>query len=149
MIRIILTEPNKILRTKSTPVDPKAVKTPEFEALIVDMIETMKKADGVGLVANQIGVTERIAIISMREPVALVNPEIISHSLLKTKSEEGCLSVPGRWGAVKRWRSVKIKALDKDGKEVKMNLRGLPAIIFQHELDHLNGILFIDKLIKP
>jgi len=159
MIRVILTEPNKILRTKSAPVAGEKIKTPEFQTLISDMLETMKKADGVGLAANQIGETLRviIATLSPAPPLIkgrlggvqpLINPEIISHSLLKTDSEEGCLSVPGKWGFVRRFKSVKIKALDRNGKEVRMNLKGLPAIVLQHEIDHLNGILFIDKLIK-
>ncbi|MEK7211722.1 MAG: peptide deformylase [Patescibacteria group bacterium] len=148
MIKIILTEPNKILRTKSSPVDPQKIKTPEFQALISDMIETMTDADGVGLAANQIGLIERVIIATIKEPTPFINPKIIGHSILKTDSEEGCLSVPGRWGVVKRWRSVKIKALDKAGKETRMNLKGLPAIVLQHEIDHLDGILFIDKLVK-
>jgi peptide deformylase len=149
MIKVILTEPNKILRTKSAPVSPEKIKTPAFQALISDMLETMKSADGVGLAANQVGVTERLIIATIKEPTPLINPEILSHSILKTKSEEGCLSVPGRWGFVRRYKTVKIKALDKNGKEVRMSLKGLPAIVLQHEIDHLDGILFIDKLIKP
>jgi len=148
MIRIILTEPNKILRTKSAPIAGEKIKTPEFQALISDMVETMKHANGVGLAANQIGVTERLIIAQIKEPAPLINPEIVSHSLLKTKSEEGCLSVPGKWGYVRRHKSVKIKALDRNGQEIRMSLDGLPAIVVQHEIDHLDGILFIDKLIK-
>jgi peptide deformylase len=148
MIKIILTEPNKILRTKSTPVDPQKIKTPEFQALISDMIETMKHANGVGLAANQIGQTMRLIIASIKEPTPLINPEIVSHSILKVKSEEGCLSVPGKFGYVRRYKSVKIKALDRNGQEIRMRLDDLPAIVVQHEIDHLDGILFIDKLIK-
>lgn len=148
MIKVILTEPNKILRTKSTPVETDKIKTPEFQALISDMLETMKRADGVGLAANQVGVTERIIIATIKEPTPLINPEIVSHSILKTKSEEGCLSVPGKWGFVRRYKTVKIKALDRNGNEIRMSLKGLPAIVLQHEIDHLDGVLFIDKLIK-
>lgn len=112
------------------------------------MIETMVGANGVGIAANQIGLTERVIVADVKGPTPLINPEIFSHSMLKIDSEEGCLSVPGKWGIVRRWRNVKIKALDKNGKEVRMSLKGLPAIVLQHEIDHLDGILFIDKLVK-
>ena len=148
MIKVILTEPNNILRIKSAFVDPKKIKTPEFKTVLSDMAETMKEADGIGIAANQIGLTERVIIATIKEPTPLINPEITSHSLLKTDSEEGCLSVPGKWGIVRRWRSVKIRALDRNGNEIRMNLKGLPAIILQHEIDHLDGILFIDRIGK-
>ena len=148
MIKIILTEPNKILRTKSAPVVPEKINTPSFQELFSDMTETMINANGVGIAANQIGLTERVIVADIKGPTPLINPEIVSHSLLKIDSEEGCLSVPGKWGMVRRWRNVKIKALDKNGKEVRMSLKGLPAIVLQHEIDHLDGILFIDRIGK-
>jgi peptide deformylase len=121
--------------------------TSELQALVKDMIETMRHAKGVGLAAPQIGIPKRIIIVAPpdEEPVAVVNPVIGSRSLRKAPSEEGCLSVPGTWGIVRRNTGLKVKGVTPDGAPFKKTVSGFEAIIFQHEVDHLNGILFIDK----
>lgn len=143
----VLKEPNKILRQKSA--DVKEIND-EIKQQIFDMIETMKKEDGVGLAANQIGKLNRLIITTNNnnEIIPLINPEIIKHSFSKVKSEEGCLSVPGRIGTVKRFKKIKVRALDQNGNKIEFWVDKLWSIIIQHETDHLNGILFIDKLEK-
>ncbi|MDP3985384.1 MAG: peptide deformylase [bacterium] len=150
MKHTIITEPNPLLRKISAPVPVGKISTPEFQKLLDDMTETMYIADGVGLAAPQIGLSERIIIVETgdHKPAAYINPEIIKTSFRTTMSEEGCLSVPGIYGVVKRHRGVTAKALDRTGKEVTIKTGGLFAIILQHEIDHLNGILFIDKAEK-
>jgi peptide deformylase len=109
----------------------------------------MIDADGIGVAAPQIGVLKRIIIVKTANGAeAFINPKIISSSIRRVESEEGCLSVPGVYGIVKRHASVKVKAYDKDGKKIKFKTGGLQSIIFQHEIDHLDGILFIDKVIR-
>ena len=109
----------------------------------------MKNAPGVGLAAPQIGQSLRLIIVERApKPLVLVNPEIVSHSLRRHILEEGCLSVPGKYGLIKRWRSVKVRAQTLDGQPFEITAQGFLAQIFQHEIDHLNGILYIDKAIK-
>lgn len=120
-----------------------------MQTLADDMILTMKGAPGVGLAAPQIGQSLRMIIIERTpKPLALLNPEIVRHSLRKHILEEGCLSVPGKYGIIKRWREVKVRAQTLDGKSVELAAKGFLAQIFQHEIDHLNGVLYIDKAIK-
>ena len=143
----VLTNPNDKLREISEEVDVSVIKDDEIQELIEDMIETMHLENGVGIAAPQVGIHRRIIIADIgKGPVAFVNPKIVSKSLKKNKSEEGCLSVPGVFGIVKRHKKVKVKALDREGKEVIIKADHLAAIIFQHEIDHLDGILFIDKI---
>ena len=142
----ILKNPNEILRKKSAPL--KEI-TPEIQRLILDMAQTMKTADGIGLAAPQIGRNIRLIVINTKNgPVALINPKFTYKSFRKLIDEEGCLSVPGTWGKVKRCKSVRVKALNKNGKELKFKAEGMFARVLQHEVDHLDGILFIDKLVK-
>lgn len=142
----ILQEPNDTLRQIAKQVSSDELALPETQALMDNMIQTMHDAKGVGIAAPQVGVSKRIIVALMDEkPRVFVNPEIISLSFRKIDSEEGCLSVPGVFGIVKRARGVKVTALGRDGKRVTIKTNGLPAVIFQHETDHLNGILFIDK----
>lgn len=118
------------------------------QMLIDDMIETMNDANGVGLAAPQVGILKRIVVIDIGEgPIVLVNPEIV-----ETKGEvnekEGCLSIPGKEGNVIRPQYVKVKAQDRKGNSIEMEGENLLARAFCHEIDHLNGILYIDKLEK-
>ena len=142
--QIRLHQKDEILRKKSKTVD----KIDErVQILISDMIDTMHHADGVGLAAPQIGVFKRIVVIDVGEGVqALINPEIVSQTGEQTEYE-GCLSIPGVRAQVKRPADVVVKALDRDGREIEIKGTGLMAIALCHELDHLDGILFIDKAI--
>ena len=145
----VVKNPNDILRKTSEPIKDADLTLDETQALIDDMIETMKKEDGVGLAAPQIGKHVRIIIAETGEgPEAFVNPKIISTSDRMMDSEEGCLSVPGVYGIVKRHKTVKVKAKDRHGQPVRLKASGLLSVIFQHEIDHLDGILFIDKAHK-
>ncbi len=133
---------NPVLREKARPV-PKI--TPNVIKLIENMAETLYDAKGVGLAAPQVGVPKRIAVVDIGEGlIELINPEIIRKEGLDTDSE-GCLSIPSLKGDVQRAARVTVKALNREGKEVKYDGEGLLARAFQHEIDHLDGILFIDK----
>lgn len=144
----ILTDPDPILRRISEPVDPAEISRPQFQNFLDEMIVTMNEK-GVGLAAPQVGENKRVIIVKTKNgPEAFINPKIFSTSLLKTNSEEGCLSVPEVWGTVKRFRKVKVKALNSKGEKVIIKASGLESVIFQHEIDHLDGVLFIDKAEK-
>ena len=147
MIYPIVTEPAPILRQKARPLDPGELNAPRLFKLVKDMVHTMVSAKGVGLAAPQIGISERIIIVAPpgEEPIAVINPEITKRSIGASPSEEGCLSVPGTWGVVRRANAVTVKGLMPDGKPFRKNVRDFEATIFQHEIDHINGILFIDK----
>ena len=119
--------------------------TERIQTLVDDMIETMHDANGVGLAAPQVGVMRRIFVVDIGEgPIVLINPEIIEMSGEQT-GEEGCLSLPGKAGTVTRANYVKIKGLDREGNEQVYEGTELLARAFQHENDHLDGILYIDK----
>jgi len=123
--------------------------TEEHRRLIDDMFETMHAAKGIGLAAPQIGRTERIAVVDVQggsQPIALVNPEVVQSSSDTDKSEEGCLSIPDVYGDVERPSRVTVRALDRDGRPFEMEADALLARCFQHEIDHLDGKLFIDYL---
>ena len=116
-----------------------------LQQLVEDMIETMRAAPGVGLAAPQIAVPLRVAVIEVDEKVTvLVNPEIVKTSEEEEELDEGCLSVPGYWGQIKRFKSVVVKARDQFGKQVRVRGEGLFGQALQHEIDHLNGTLYID-----
>ena len=148
MIRTILHFPDPELKKKSTPV---AVINDATRALVQDMAETMYAAPGVGLAAPQIGVHQRIIVIDIspkdEEPdlIVAINPVIV-HADGESYEEEGCLSVPKYAANVRRHARVVVKALDLDGNEVTYKADDLLAIAFQHEIDHLDGILFVDHL---
>ena len=118
-----------------------------IQRLIDDMIETMQQSDGVGLAAPQIGVSLRVIVVQMPDeaPVALINPEIVK-CFGEREVTEGCLSVPGYNGQIKRSASVTVKARDRQGKAVRIKADGLLAEALEHEIDHLNGVLYIDHL---
>lgn len=147
----ILTLPKeaKRLHQKSHPFAVKDINKPEIKRLVADMFRTMQVKDGVGLAAPQIGQHVRLVVVNTKEgPVCLFNPELIKRSLAKEVAEEGCLSVPGVWGPVKRHKGVVCAYLDHNGEPRKMEGCGLLARALQHEIDHLDGMLFIDKLEK-
>jgi peptide deformylase len=133
-----------ILRQETTPTEA----TDDIRKLIDDMFETMHAAKGIGLAAPQVGRRERVAVVDVtgEQPIALINPEVVSTGAAMEKSEEGCLSIPDIFGDVERPDSVVVRALDRDGRPFEMEGTGLLARCLQHEIDHLNGKLFIDYL---
>jgi peptide deformylase len=138
--------PDPILRKKAIKV---AKVTPQIEKLVENMVETMRDQRGVGLAANQVGVLQKIAVIEtpeMEEPLVLINPEVMKTDG-ERQVEEGCLSVPGYRGLVNRSETVRIKAMGLDGKIYRLNADELLAQALEHEIDHLNGILYIDHLV--
>lgn len=146
-IRTIRQDGDEILRKKSKEVEQIDDKIKE---LVEDMIETMHKYNGVGLAAPQVGILKRIAVIDLYEegngPVTLINPKIIKEEGKQTV-DEGCLSFPNKFAKVVRPKKVVVEALDKEGKKIKIEAEGLFAQAISHEVDHLNGELFIDKII--
>ena len=147
----ILTIPNSILRKVSEPVTKIDTET---KKLMDNMLETMYAAPGIGLAAVQIGVLKRVIVIDLskadekKDPLFIINPEIINKSNELASYEEGCLSIPNQFAEVKRPSSCEVNFLDYDGKKTEINADGLLATCIQHEVDHLNGILFIDHLSK-
>jgi peptide deformylase len=148
MIREILKYPDPRLREVAAPV---ADVNDEVRALLDDMAETMYSSNGCGLAANQIGVDKRVFVVDCageNEPsqlMAFINPEIVETDGSQTW-EEGCLSFPGVSEEIKRAERVKVRALDRNGKPFELETDGLLAVAIQHELDHLNGVLMVDKL---
>ena len=151
MLRKILTEPDSFLRKKCEPLEKVDVDT---KKLMDDMLETMYAAPGIGLAAVQIGILKRVVVIDVskveeeRKPLFLVNPEIIHQSKNTSIYEEGCLSLPGQFAEIERPAECIVKYIDYNGKEKELKNEGLLATCIQHEVDHLNGILFIDYLSK-
>ena len=144
----IRTAPDPVLRRKTSRVTRVDA---SIRKLIGDMIDTMRVADGVGLAASQVGVSLRIAVIEIPEPpeektlFVLINPEIVK-KVGERELEEGCLSIPGYRGALTRAVTVKVKARDAEGKELRIKAEGLLAQALEHEIDHLDGILYIDRM---
>jgi len=165
-LKEIVTLPEPVLRRKAKPVTKFDKK---LQTLIDDMIETMRDAPGVGLAAPQVNVSEQLAVIEYAEGededeevegaqpkpkklYVIINPEIIKASGEKVMGIEGCLSIPGLIGEVERHEMIQIKALNRHGKPIKLKVDGWMARIFQHEIDHLNGVLFTDlskRIWKP
>lgn len=137
---------DETLRKVCRPVDKI---TPRIITLLDDMLETMHAADGVGLAAPQVGVLRRIVVIEVEEGEVyeLINPRIVAFAG-EQQEQEGCLSVPGRWGITKRPMHVTVRALNRHGEEIQVSGSGLLARAFCHELDHLDGKLFIDEMIE-
>ena len=148
-VRPILTAPDPRLQAISTDVE---TVTAETRSLIDDMAESMYAADGIGLAAVQIGVAKRVLVIDLdqkegrKNPVAYINPKILWASEEMATFEEGCLSVPEIWDDVERPARIKAEYLDRDGNSRVLEADGLLATCLQHEMDHLNGVLFIDHL---
>ncbi|MFH1767077.1 MAG: peptide deformylase [Patescibacteria group bacterium] len=148
-VRTVLHHPDPKLRERSREVDVTEITSTNFQTLLEDMIDTMKVENGVGLAAPQIGVQKRVIIIETPQgPMPFINPVIVKKSKRLVNSEEGCLSVPEVYGIVKRHKQVKVTALDRTGLEIEIKTGGLISTIFQHEIDHIDGILFIDKAEK-
>jgi peptide deformylase len=158
-LRTIVTLPNPVLRRKARPVTRF---DSDLQTLIDDMIETMRAAPGVGLAAPQVGIAERLAVIEYGEEedeeeldeskppkpkklFVIINPEIVKASEEMVNGVEGCLSIPGLVGEVLRHESIQVKALNRHGKPFKVKAEGWLARIFQHEIDHLNGVVFPDR----
>ncbi len=150
----IIETPDPILRQISTPVEEV---TDELRTLIDDMFQTMYAAPGIGLAAIQVGVPKRLLVIDLqepeeeggepvREPLVFINPEIVEASDTLQVYSEGCLSVPDMYAEVERPDRIRARWLDRDGRQQEQELDGLLAICLQHEMDHLEGILFIDHL---
>ena len=150
-VKSILTEPNKLLRQISKPVDRVGK---EEQQLMDDMLETMYAANGIGLAAIQIGIPKRIIVMDIskdenkKEPRYFVNPVIQNKDKIKSIYEEGCLSVPNQFAEIERPKNCDIEYLDYNGNKQLLKAEGLLATCIQHEMDHLEGILFIDYLSK-
>ena len=150
-VKTILTEPNKILRQISKPVEEVGK---EEKILMRDMLDTMYAANGIGLAAIQIGIPKRIIVMDLskegekKEPRYFVNPIIKNKNPLKATYEEGCLSVPNQFAEIDRPSKCDVEYLDFQGKKQILKAEGLLATCIQHEMDHLEGILFIDYLSK-
>ncbi len=141
--------PEPVLREKAAEV---AEVTAEIKQTLADMLETMYVSNGVGLAANQVGLLKRMVVIDVAgdgeqpDPLKMVNPVIVAHSEKKSKHNEGCLSVPREYADVERFETVTVRYRDENGVIRERSADGLLAIAIQHELDHLDGILFIDYL---
>ena len=150
-LRQILTEPNKILREKSLKIENV---DRDIQTLMDDMLETMYEAPGIGLAAIQVGVPKRIIVLDidskdeLKNPMCFINPEIIEKSESNSTYEEGCLSVPGQFAEINRPDECHVKFLDYYGQPQEIKAQGMLATCIQHEMDHLEGILFIDYLSK-
>ena len=154
-VREIITSENSILRRKAKKV---AKITPELRALADDMVETMRQAPGLGLAAPQIAQSVRLFVAEIEESeeqpgsgklYIVFNPEYVYQSDERVDGVEGCLSVPGWAGEVTRHHKVVIKGLDKSGRRIRIEAEGLLARVFQHEIDHLEGVLFTDRISDP
>lgn len=159
----ILKAGNPLLRQRALPVEPATIASTETRALIRDMFETMSAAHGQGLAAPQIGVLKRIVVVRLFSSAeshddedapaeetftdrVLINPEIKPLETIKHGSWEGCLSLPGLAGFVERPRKIQLRFLDEKGKVHEETVRGYEAVVYQHECDHLDGVLYIDRL---
>ena len=148
-LRQILIEPNKILREKSLYVENV---DKDIQILMDDMLDTMYTAPGIGLAAIQVGIPKRLIVLDIKQkegqknPICLVNPEIIEKSKNNSTYEEGCLSVPGQFAEIDRPDECHVKYLDYYGEKKEIKAEGMLATCIQHEMDHLEGILFIDYL---
>jgi peptide deformylase len=140
--RPVIKIPSPVLRQKAKPI---AKITPRHRILMENMARIMRQAHGIGLAGPQIGVVERILVIAPdSRPLSLINPEIIEAEGSQI-GEEGCLSIPGLYGEVERSAYVKVTCLNRKGDEVTLEMEGLAARVVQHEIDHLDGVLFTDK----
>ena len=145
----ILEFPDPRLRTKAVPVDPADVTTPAFQRLLDDMFETMYEAPGIGLAASQVDVHKRFMVIDVSEeknaPQVFINPQIVQRDGEQVY-QEGCLSVPGIYADVTRADSIVVRYLDRHGQPQELSADGVLAVCVQHEMDHLDGKLFVDYL---
>jgi len=142
-----------VLRQRSRPLEKSELLSPAFQGLIDDLLETMHEYAGVGLAAPQVHESVRLFVALLEEEPAasaratvVVNPEIVPNTTVKGEGWEGCLSIPDIRGLVPRFTDVTLKALDRDGRAVELRLRDFPARVAQHEADHLDGVLFFDRM---
>jgi len=144
-----------VLRQVARKVEPAEIKTPAFQKLVDDLIETMREYDGIGLAAPQVHESVRLAIIGIEEGrgddrtirvLPVINPEVKPTAKSTAEDWEGCLSLPRLRGRVVRPDHVQVRALDRRGNKVEFDLQGYPARVAQHEIDHLDGVLFIDRM---
>ncbi len=159
-LRKIVTLPDPVLRKKARPIN-KFDK--DLQTLIDDMVDTMREAPGVGLAAPQVGISERLIVVEYGEDTedengeiiegpkrlfAMINPEIVKTSTETELGVEGCLSIPGLVGEVERFSTIQVKGLNRRGQPMKVKAEGWLARIFQHEIDHINGVVFPDRATK-
>ncbi len=138
-----------VLRLVAEPVDPAEIRTPPFQAFLDDMLETMEEYDGAGLAAPQVYTSIRAVVLTLDPEVGpefLINPVITPLSDLTTRTVEGCLSVEDLRGKVERPAHVRLEALDRFGRAKAYELQGFPAVVVQHECDHLDGVLYVDRV---
>lgn len=146
-----------VLREKSQPVDPAEINRPDFQRLIDDMIETMREYDGAGLAAPQVHVSRQIAVIEVQESarypdspaiplLVVINPTMVSLSQERKEGWEGCLSVDNLRGKVSRATQIAVKCLDRRGEAISLDASGFLAVVLQHELDHLVGHVYLDRM---
>ena len=150
MVLPILTYPNEFLRKPTEPVEFPL--SPKIKKLTKDMIDTVRKADGIGLAAPQVGQSVKVIIVDLEKHgvplIALYNPKVVSKSFRKTEIEEGCLSIPGVFGMVKRPKKVTVQAQNAEGKTIKFTDDAWISRVTQHEIDHINGKLILDLIKK-
>jgi peptide deformylase len=136
-----------VLRQRAAPV---AAVNDDVRRFVADLFETMRAAKGVGLAANQVGVAQRVAVVDVGEDdpgeLVLINPAIVARGEERETAEEGCLSIPEIYGDVERDLEITVEALDRDGKPYRLDLKGYKARAVQHEIDHLDGVLFLDHI---
>jgi len=143
----IVTYPNKILRTKLKKVDN--FSNPQLLKIIKEMKKAMIKYDGIGLAANQVGLNMRLIVVNTENgPRAFINPRIKRKSILKQKFDEGCISFPEITGWVSRSKKITLEYQNESGNKKKIDAKNLMATVFQHEIDHINGIIFTDQMKK-
>jgi peptide deformylase len=147
-----------VLRQRALPVAAEELTSEPFQRFIDDMIETMRDGEGVGLAATQVHVPKRIFLVEVKDPnprypnqpgvplTVIINPEILEHSKELEEDWEGCLSIPDLRGRVPRWKSLRLKGLDRNGQDISLNASQFFARVIQHELDHLDGIVFLDRM---
>lgn len=145
----VLTYKDASVRQRSIEVPREEITTKEFQDFLDKLTKTMKVEDGIGIAAPQIGINKRVFIAHIKhQNMTFINPVIIKSSEATVETEEGCLSVPNVWGIVTRPKKVTIKAIDRHGRDMELDLKNLEAVVVQHELDHLDGVLFVDKMTK-
>jgi len=153
MILAIITEPNPILRKRAVELKTADLVSVKIKNLITNLTETMHQRDGVGIAAPQVGKSIRLCVINKKyantaDDLILINPIWNKKTIRTTTDSEGCLSVPGMWGDVKRYKKISVQAIDVGGAPLNFSAEDFFARIIQHEVDHLDGILFIDKAKK-
>ena len=143
----LVTHPSPSLRERSLAVDQAEITTSAFQAYLDRLSQTMMIKDGIGIASPQVGINKRVIVVLFNDQAeCFINPEILKSSQELVEGEEGCLSVPGVYGLVLRAKRIRVRATDRHGRTREFDARHLPATVFQHEIDHLNGILFIDKM---